>query len=82
MIYKDSTYELNDTTRTICSPRGEYRINGDTINLDEIYYDGKTVCDPEKNPTGEFTFRYIGDSLILNQTRDSVYSEILLVKKP
>ncbi len=80
-IFRDFTYELDDTTATICSPSGDYVLSGDQINLDESI-DGNAggVCDPSLNPFGDFSLRRPGDSLILTQNINEIFIEIRLKK--
>jgi len=80
-IFRDFTYELDDTSTTICSPSGEYVLSGDQINLEESF-DGNSggVCDPSLNPIGDFSIRRPEDSLILTQLVDEIRVEIRLKK--
>ena len=80
-IFRDFTYELDDSTATICSPSGEYVLSGDQIKLEESI-DGNSggVCDPSLNPLGDFSLRRPGDSLILTQNANDVFIQIRLKK--
>ncbi len=80
-IFRDFTYELDDTTATICSPSGDYVLSGNEINLDESI-DGNAggVCDPSLNPFGDFSLRRPGDSLIMTQSQNDIFIEIRLVR--
>ena len=80
-IFRDFTYELDDTSKTICSPSGDYVLSGDQINLDEKF-DGNVggVCDPSLNPFGDFSLRRPEDSLILTQSQNDILIEIRLEK--
>ena len=78
-VFRDIAYELDDSTATICSPSGEYTLNGDQITLKEGF-DGNSggVCDPSLNPLGDFSLRRPDDSLILTQNENNFFKEIRL----
>lgn len=80
-VFRDFTYDLEDTSATICSPSGEYELHGSDIDLDELFEgnDG-SVCDPSLNPLGNFSLRRPGDSLILTQSENDIFIEIRLKK--
>ena len=79
-IFRDFTYELDDVSATVCSPKGEYKLNGDQINLDQKFA-GSGVCNPSFNPVGDFSLRRPTDSLILTQLVNNTFIEIKLKKR-
>ncbi len=80
--FRELTYQLDDTTQTICTPKGDYVLSGDQIKLDENF-DGNSggVCNPSLNPLGDFSIRRPADSLILTQSTPSNFYEIRLKRK-
>lgn len=83
-VFTDIAYRLDDTTATICSPRGSYDlVSGDVVNL-ESGFDGVGTygeCDPTLNPVGNFSVRRPADSVILTQLENEIFIEIRLKKK-
>ncbi len=78
-VFSDLRYTLEDESSTICSPSGEYALNGDQVNLDQKF-DGSVggVCDSDLNPLGDFSLRRPGDSLYIEQIVDQIHIEIRL----
>lgn len=80
-VFRKNSYELEDTTKTICTPSGAYIWSGTTVNLEENF-DGNSggVCNPSLNPIGDFSILRPADSLILKQNIDNIFKEISLKK--
>ncbi len=80
-VFRKDTYELDDTTKTICTPSGSYIWSGTSVNLEENF-DGNSggVCNPSRNPIGDFSIQRPDDSLILKQNIDNIFKEIRLKK--
>lgn len=79
MTFSDQSYWV-DTTEGLCLPSGEYDF-ASQVNFKQLVDGLSETCDPSLNPTGLFSYRKPGDSLILTQIEDGIFKEILLVKK-
>jgi len=77
--FTEKQYRLDDTTGTICSPRGEYTLSGN-VTLKQLSNGAVTTCDSTLNPIGVFSLRQPGDSVILTQEENNIFKEVRLKK--
>ncbi len=69
----------DDSNPEVCEPSGEYTLTGEVEIVERETGCAGVVSSPDMNPTGVFTLRQPGDSIVMVQIVDNVCKEILLV---
>ncbi len=80
--FSDQSYWMRNAENsadTICAPSGDYILADGVEIVQKEEGCAGAVSDPAKNPTGVFSLRQPGDSVVLMQIIDDVSREILLV---
>ena len=80
--FSDQNYWMwmaDDSSDALCEPSGEYILADGVEIVQKEEGCAGAVSDPAKNPTGVFSLRQPGDSVVMMQIIDDVCKEILLI---